>query len=84
MIIKNKREETTMIENEKEPTNDKQVEEVKMLSETKEPILDLDKYSLHELINLLQKFSNDPIVDGHQAGFGSYIANYVIKEKVER
>jgi hypothetical protein len=64
-------------------TNDKQVEEVKMLSETKEPLLDLDKCSLYELINILQKFSNDPSINIHQAGFGSYIANYVIKEKIE-
>ena len=63
---------------------DKQVEEVKMLSETKEPLLDLDKCSLHELINILQKFANDPTFNVHQAGFGSYIANYVIKEKIER
>jgi hypothetical protein len=30
--------------------NEKQVDEVKMLSEVKEPLLDLDKCSLHELI----------------------------------
>lgn len=39
---------------------------------------------MYELINILQKFSNDPSINVHQAGFGSYIANYVIKEKVER
>jgi hypothetical protein len=35
--------------------NEKQVEEVKMLSEAKEPLQDLDKCSFHELINILQK-----------------------------
>jgi hypothetical protein len=49
-------------------TNDKQVEEVKMLSETREPLLDLDKCSLNELITILQKFSNDPSINIHQAG----------------
>ena len=55
-----------------------------MLSETKDSLLDLDKCSLHELILKLQKFANDPSFNVHQAGFGSYIANYVIKEKIER
>jgi hypothetical protein len=58
-------------------TNDKQVEEVKMLSETKQkkPLLDLDKCSLYELINNLKKFSNDPSINVHQARFGFYIEN---------
>jgi hypothetical protein len=34
---------------------------------------------LHELINIFKK-SNDPSINVHQAGFGSYIANYIIKE----
>jgi hypothetical protein len=49
-----------------------------------EPLLDLDKYSLNELINILQRFSNDPSFNVHQTGFGSYIANHVIKEKIQR
>jgi hypothetical protein len=36
-------------------TNDKQVEKFKMLSETKEHLLDLGKFILNELINILQK-----------------------------
>jgi hypothetical protein len=37
------------------------VEEVQMLSDNiKEPLLDLDKCSLNELINILQGFANDP------------------------
>jgi hypothetical protein len=64
--------------------NEKQVEEVKILNEVNEPLLDLDKCSLDELINILQKFSNDSSIDVQQAGFGSYIANYVIKEKIAR
>jgi hypothetical protein len=42
----------------------------------KEPLLDLDKCSLNELINILQSF-NDPYFNVHQTGFGSYIANYL-------
>jgi hypothetical protein len=38
---------------------------------------------LHELINTLQKKSNDPSINVHQARFfGSDIENYVIKEKI--
>jgi hypothetical protein len=74
----NEEKETTMLETSM-LTNDKRVEEVKMLSETKEPLLDLDKCSLNELINILQKFSNEPSINVHQVCFGSYIANYVIK-----
>ena len=49
-----------------------------------EPLLDLDKCSLHELIALLQKFASDSSINVHQAGFGSYIANHVLKEKIDR
>lgn len=55
-----------------------------MLSEAKDPLLDLDKCSLHGLIAILEKFSKDSTLNVHQAGFGSYIANYVIKETIER
>ena len=62
----------------------KRVEEVKMLSEVKEPLLDLDNCSLHELISILQKVASDPSINANQAGFGSYIANHVLKEKIAR
>jgi hypothetical protein len=63
---------------------EKEVEEVKMLSDNiKEPLLDLDKCSLNELINILQKNCNDPSFNVHQTGFGSYIANHVINEKIQ-
>ena len=55
-----------------------------MLSEVKEPLLDLDNCSLHELISILQKVANDPSINVNQAGFGSYIANHVLKEKIAR
>jgi hypothetical protein len=64
--------------------NEKQVEEVKMLSEVKEPLLDLENCSLHELIYILQQFASDPSINTNQAGFGSYIANHVLKEKIAR
>jgi hypothetical protein len=38
----------------------------KMLSETKDSLLDLDKCSLHELIDIFQKFSNDSSINVHQ------------------
>jgi hypothetical protein len=56
-----------------------------MLSDNiKEPLLDLDKCSLNELINILQSFANDPSFNVHQTTFGSYIANHVIKQKIQR
>jgi hypothetical protein len=62
---------------------EKEVEEVKMLSDNvNEPLLNLDKCSLNELINILQNFANDPSFNVHQTRFGSYIANHVIKEKI--
>jgi hypothetical protein len=76
-----------MQEEEKESiivVEEKEVEDVKMLSDNiKEPLLDLDKFSLNELINILQSFANDPSFNVHQTGFGSYIANHVIKEKIQ-
>jgi hypothetical protein len=64
---------------------EKQVEEVKMLSDKiNEPLLDLDKCSLNELINTFQSFANDPSFNVYQTGFRSYIANHVIKEKIQR
>jgi hypothetical protein len=55
-----------------------------MLSKFKDPLLDLEKCSLHELINILQKFASDPSINTNQGGFGSYIANHVLKEKIAR
>jgi hypothetical protein len=69
--------ETLMIE------NNKQIEKFKMLSEEKDPLLDFDKCSLHELIATLEKFYKDPTINVHQAGFGSYIASYFIKENID-
>jgi hypothetical protein len=55
-----------------------------MLSDNiREPLHDLDKCSLNELINILQSFANDPSFNVHQTGFGSYIANHVIKDKIQ-
>ena len=64
--------------------NEKKVEQVNMLSEFKDPLLYLDNCSLHELINVLQKFASDPSINCHRAGLGSYIANHVLKEKIAR
>jgi hypothetical protein len=75
---------TMLIYKENNLANYKQIEEVKMISDVREPSVDLDKCSLHDLLAILEKFSQDPTINVHQAGFGSYIANYVIKEKIER
>jgi hypothetical protein len=64
---------------------EKEVEKIKMFSNNvNEPLLNLDKCSLSELINILQNFANDPSFNVHQTGFGSYIANHVSKEKIQR
>jgi hypothetical protein len=62
----------------------KQVDDVKMLSDKiNEPLLDLDKCSLNELINIFQSFANDPSFNIHQTSFGSYIASHVIMKKIQ-
>ena len=50
-------------------SNEKQVEEIKMLSEVHDPLINLEKCSLHELIEILQNFASDPTCNVHQAGF---------------
>jgi hypothetical protein len=35
-------------------------------------------------MSILQKFASDPSINANQAGFGSYIANHVLKEKIAR
>jgi hypothetical protein len=64
--------------------NEKEVEKLKMLSEVKDHFLDLEKCSLHELMSILQNFASDPSINANQAGFGSYIAYHVLKEKIAR
>ena len=65
-------------------SNEKRIEEIKMLTEINDPLINLEKCSLHELIEVLQKIANDPTFNVHQAGFGLYIANHVLKEKIAR
>ena len=78
-------EEETIMAIEENDYETKQVEEIKMLSDTiTEPLLDLDKCSLHELMSILQNIAKDPSINVHQAGFGSYITNHVLKEKIDR
>jgi hypothetical protein len=73
-----------------EPCDDRyvmyeRVEEVKLLSDNiEEPLLDFDNCSLNKFINILQSFANDPSFNVHQTSFGSYIANHVFKEKIQR
>jgi hypothetical protein len=63
---------------------EKELEEVKMLPDNiNEPLLNVEKCSLNEIINILQNFANYPSFNVHQTVFGSYIANHVIKEKIQ-
>ena len=39
-----------------------------MLSEVKDALLDLENFSLLELISILQKFASDPSINTNQAG----------------
>jgi hypothetical protein len=56
-----------------------------MLSDTiTEPLFDIDKCSLNYLMFILQKNSKDQFIDVHQAGFGCYIGNHVLKGKNDR
>jgi hypothetical protein len=48
------------------------------------PLASLEKCTLDEIIFMLQNYVCDPLVDSNQAGFGSFIANHVIKEKLDR
>ena len=58
---------------------------MKMLNDVvTEPLLDLDKCSLSELITISQKFAKNPSINANQVGFGSYIANDVLKERIDR
>ena len=52
-----------------------------MLSEVHDPFINLEKCSLHELMEVLKKFASDPTCNVHQVGFGSYIASHVLQEK---
>jgi hypothetical protein len=78
------KEEINETESYESPVLIEKVEEVKMLNEVIDPLLDLEKCSLHDLISTLQKFASDSSIDVNQAGFGSYIANHVLKEKIAR
>ena len=46
---------------------ERKVDEVKMLSEVKEPLFDLENCSLHELRSILQKSASDPSINVNQA-----------------
>ena len=84
MALKEEVNETECDESPMSIELERKVEEVKMLSEVKDPLIDLENSSLHELISILQKFASDPSIDVNKSGFGSYIANHVLKEKIAR
>ena len=82
MALKEEANETECDESHMLIELEKKAEEVKMLNEVKEPLLSLYKYSLQELISILQKFASDSFINYDQAGFGSYIANHVLKKRL--
>jgi hypothetical protein len=51
---------------------------------TNDTLASLENCTLNELISILQNYACDPTTNVKQAGFGSYITNHVIKEKLER
>ena len=55
-----------------------------MLQTSNGSSINLDTCTLHELLHMLQKYAKDPSINMHQQGFGSYIADLVIKEKIDR
>jgi hypothetical protein len=48
-----------------------------------DPLAFLENCTLDEIIFILQNYVCDPLVDSNQAAFGSFIANHVIKEKLD-
>jgi hypothetical protein len=55
-----------MVVEKNEDDNEKKVEKIKMLSEFNiEPLLDLNKCSMHELLSLLQNYAKDPSINIH-------------------
>jgi hypothetical protein len=44
----------------------------------------LENCTLDEIISILQNHACGPLVDSNQAGFGVFISNNVIKEKLNR
>jgi hypothetical protein len=49
-----------------------------------DPLASPENCTLDEIISGLQNHACDPSVDSNQAGFGSFMANHVIKEKLYR
>jgi hypothetical protein len=56
------------------------VEEIKVLDDIpNDPLASLENCTLDEIISILQNQACDPLVDSNQVGFGTFIANNVIK-----
>jgi hypothetical protein len=47
-----------------------------------DPLASLENCTLDEIISILQNHACDPLVDSNQAGFGTFIANQAIREKL--
>jgi hypothetical protein len=63
----------------------KQVEEIKILNDIpNDRPLNLSKWSLHELLTMLQKYASYSSTNMCQTGFGSCIIDLVFKEKINR
>jgi hypothetical protein len=49
-----------------------------------DPLSYLENCTLDEVISILQNYACDPIVNSNQLGFGSFIANHLIRENLDR
>jgi hypothetical protein len=72
-------------EKEKKEEECRKVEEIRMLDDTPSyPLASLENCTLDEVISILQNHVCDPTINSNQAGFGSFVAYHVIKEKIDR
>jgi uncharacterized protein (UPF0147 family) len=73
-------EDKIELEKRKKEEESRQVEEIKVLDDIpNDPLASLENCTLDEIISILQNQACDPLVDSNQVGFGTFIANHVIK-----
>jgi hypothetical protein len=73
--------ETSREKEKKEEEESRQVEDIRMLDDI--PNNPFENCTLNEYLSMLQNHACDPTVVTNQAGFGSFITNHVIKEKLD-
>jgi hypothetical protein len=73
--------ETSREKEKKEEEDSRQVEGIRMLDDI--PNNPLENCTLNEYLSMLQNHACDPTVVTNHVGFGSFITNHVIKEKLD-